>query len=180
MFNNFISLKIKKIVQWCFKFFPVTIVRPTISTWTYVGRKIALTKATIIRVKGMWPYWLRVGGDVFVWDCAQHLTSEFRNPLKKEVQRRPILLVWVQPMRPKARGLAQHGGLAGWLKESDPAGVILYVMDGPYRLPFTYRTGCPDKSCPAASWWNFQLLYCYKVNVHNHPPWAASRKEGMA
>ncbi len=34
---------------------------------------------------------------------------------------------------------------------SDPAGVILYVMDGPYRLPFPYRTGCSDKSCPAVS-----------------------------
>jgi hypothetical protein len=30
-------------------------------------------------------------------------------------------------------------------------GVILYVMDGPYRLPFPYRTGCPDKSCPLPS-----------------------------
>jgi len=34
-------------------------------------------------------------------------------------------------MRPKARGLAQHGGLPGWLEEGDLAGVILYVMDGP-------------------------------------------------
>jgi hypothetical protein len=46
-------------------------------------------------------------------------------------------------MRPKARGLAQHGGPPGWLDESDPAGVI-FVCDGraispafsvPYRLP---------------------------------------------
>jgi hypothetical protein len=37
---------------------------------------------------------------------------------------------------PKARGLAQHG----WLEESYSAGVILYVMDGRYRLPFPYRT----------------------------------------
>jgi hypothetical protein len=36
------------------------------------------------------------------------------------------------PMRPKARGLAQHGGPSGWLEESDPAG----VKDGPYRMPF--------------------------------------------
>ncbi len=34
-------------------------------------------------------------------------------------------------MTPKARGLAQHGGLPGWLEESDPVGVIFYVMDGP-------------------------------------------------
>jgi hypothetical protein len=55
------------------------------------------------------------------------------------------------PMRPKARGLVQHGGLPGWQEESDPAGVILYVMDGPYCLPFPYRTGTPDRSCTAAS-----------------------------
>jgi hypothetical protein len=53
------------------------------------------------------------------------------------------------------RGLAQHGGPPGWLEESDLAGVILYVIDGPYCLPFLYSTGCPDRSCPAASWWNF-------------------------
>ncbi len=61
-------------------------------------------------------------------------------------------------VRPKARGLAQHGGPPGWLEESEPAGVILFVMDGPRRLPFLYRTGCPERSCPAASSWNFQLL----------------------
>jgi hypothetical protein len=33
--------------------------------------------------------------------------------------------------------------LTGRRKESDPAGVILFVMDGPSRLPFPYRTGCP-------------------------------------
>jgi hypothetical protein len=38
-------------------------------------------------------------------------------------------------MRPKTRGLAQHGGLLGWLEESDPAGVMIsFVMNGPYRL----------------------------------------------
>jgi hypothetical protein len=41
---------------------------------------------------------------------------------------------------PKARGLAQH----------DPGGVVLYVMDGPYRLPFPHRTSCTDRSCSAA------------------------------
>ncbi len=82
-------------------------------------------------------------------------------------------------MRPKARWLAQHGGPPGWLEGCDLAGVILYVMDGPCRLPFPYRTGCPDGSCPAVCWWNFQPC-CYIVNVHNHPSWAKSRKEGMA
>jgi hypothetical protein len=46
-------------------------------------------------------------------------------------------------MGPKARGLVQHDGPPGWL-ESDPAGVVLYMMDGPYCLPFPYRTGWPD------------------------------------
>ena len=54
-------------------------------------------------------------------------------------------------MRLKASGLAQHGDLSDWLEESDPAGVILYVMDGLYSLPFPYRTGCPTRGCPAAS-----------------------------
>ena len=54
-------------------------------------------------------------------------------------------------MRPKARELAQYGDLPGWLEESDPAGVILYVRDGLYRLPFPYQTGGLDRSCPAAS-----------------------------
>jgi hypothetical protein len=50
-------------------------------------------------------------------------------------------------MGPKARGLVQHDCPPGWLEENDPAGVILYVMDGPYRLPFPYRTGWLDRSC---------------------------------
>ncbi len=54
-------------------------------------------------------------------------------------------------MRPKARGLAQHGSPPSWLEEDDPAGTILYVMDEPYPMPFPYRTGCLDRSCPAAS-----------------------------
>jgi hypothetical protein len=39
-----------------------------------------------------------------------------------------------QPMRLKARGLAQHGGTPGWLKESDPAGCDS-VHDGRSILP---------------------------------------------
>ncbi len=69
-------------------------------------------------------------------------------------------------MRPKARGLAQHGGPTGWLEESDPAGVILYVMDGPYRLLF--------RTLPVALTGAGKLRAdgifscCYIVNVHNH------------
>ncbi len=40
-------------------------------------------------------------------------------------------------MRPKARGLARYGGPDGWLEESYPAGVILYVMNGTYHCPAT-------------------------------------------
>ncbi len=43
--------------------------------------------------------------------------------------------VRIKPMMPKARELALHGGPPGWLEESDPAGMILYVMYGPCRLP---------------------------------------------
>ncbi len=57
-----------------------------------------------------------------------------------------IPLVSHAPMRPKARGLDQLGGPPGWLEESDLAGVILYVMDGLYRIHLPYRT-CPDRSC---------------------------------
>ncbi len=66
-------------------------------------------------------------------------------------------------MRPKSSGLAQHGGPPSWLEESDPAGVILYVMDGSYSLPFPYRTGCPEKCADGNS------SCCSIVNVHNHP-----------
>jgi hypothetical protein len=66
-------------------------------------------------------------------------------------------------MRPKARGLAQHGGPPCWLEASDPhpAGVIFYVMDGSYRLPFPYSTGCPYKSCPTAA--DGISSFCYTV-----------------
>jgi hypothetical protein len=88
-------------------------------------------------------------------------------------------------MRPKAtEGWPNTAARPGWPEESDPAGVILYVMDGPYRLPFPYSTGCPDRSCPAASWWNFQLSLYSKytqpsvmsyVTQGRHGPWYSSR-----
>ncbi len=83
-----------------------------------------------------------------------------------------------RPMRPRARRLAQHGGPPGWLAESDPTGVILYVTDGPYRLSFC--------AVPVALTGAAQLRAegipscCHIKNVHNHPLWATSRKEGMA
>jgi hypothetical protein len=71
-------------------------------------------------------------------------------------------------MRPKARGLAQHGGPAGWLEESEPAG-----CDGRSMPPtLTDRTTCPGLellSCehlaiPAAAAAGLLL------NVHKQPP----------
>ncbi len=62
------------------------------------------------------------------------------------------------PICQKARGQAQHGGQPGWLDESDPAGVVLYLMYRPYHLPFLYRAGCPDQGLPVAICWNAQLL----------------------
>ncbi len=80
---------------------------------------------------------------------------------------------------PKARGLVRHGGPPGWMEESDPAGVILYMMYGSYRPPSPYTN-------PVALTGAAQLLSdeisscCYIINVHNHPSWATSRKEVMA
>jgi len=62
------------------------------------------------------------------------------------------------PMRPKTRDLTQHGGPPGWLEEGDPAGVILYVMDGaippafsvPYRLYRQELPSCKMMEFPAA------------------------------
>ncbi len=67
-----------------------------------------------------------------------------------------FLALW--PMRPKARGQAQHGGPPGWLEESDPAGCD-FVCDGralPYStgVDLTGAAQLTDSSC------------CYIVNVH--------------
>jgi hypothetical protein len=67
-------------------------------------------------------------------------------------------------MRPKARGLAQHGGLPGWLEESDPAGCD-FVLDG--RSNAAYPGGPHHLSRSGAD-----LL----LTVHKTP----SRKEDMA
>ncbi len=46
-------------------------------------------------------------------------------------------------MRPKARGLAQHGGPPSWLQENDPAGCD-FVRDGRSMQPLlTDRAACP-------------------------------------
>jgi hypothetical protein len=69
-------------------------------------------------------------------------------------------------MMSQARELAQHGGPPGWLEVSDPAGVVLYVMDGLYRLHFltvqVALTGSAHLRTGGISY------CCYIVNVHNH------------
>jgi hypothetical protein len=59
-------------------------------------------------------------------------------------------------MRPKARGLAQHGGPPGWLEECDPAGCDL-VRDG-RSMPPALTDHLPRSGA--------DLL----LNVHEIPP----------
>jgi hypothetical protein len=82
-------------------------------------------------------------------------------------------------MRPKARGLAQHGGPTGWLEDREPAGVILFVMDGPYT-GCLFHTVLVDLAVAAQLRAYGISSCCYIVNAHNHPSWATSCKEGMA
>ncbi len=61
-----------------------------------------------------------------------------------------------QPMRPKARGLALHGGSPGWLEESDPAGCD-FVRDGRSMPPaLTHHTTC------------LGLIYYWMYTKHRH------------
>ncbi len=79
------------------------------------------------------------------------------------------------PMRPQARGLAQHGSpLAGWRRGIRQ--VWFYTW-------WTGRTACPFRTVPVALTGAAQLRAdrisscCYIVNIYNHPSWAMSRKE---
>jgi hypothetical protein len=70
-------------------------------------------------------------------------------------------------MRPKARGLTCHGGPPGWLEESYPAGVILYVMNGPDTCLFL---SVPVSLTRAAQLRAYGIYSCRNiVNVHSHP-----------
>ncbi len=62
---------------------------------------------------------------------------------KKEKEQKIIMAAFVFyiVMRPKARRLTQHGGLSGWLEESDPAGVISLVL-----VALTGAAHCPAVS----------------------------------
>jgi hypothetical protein len=65
-------------------------------------------------------------------------------------------------MGQKARGLAQLGGPPGWLEESNPAGLILCVMEGPYPVPVALTGTAQLRAVGISS-------CCYIVNVQNHP-----------
>jgi hypothetical protein len=58
-------------------------------------------------------------------------------------------------MRPMARGQTQHGGPPGWLEESDPAGVIFYVMNGP---AVSVPCRLPGQELPSCELKKYQLL----------------------
>jgi hypothetical protein len=61
-------------------------------------------------------------------------------------------------MRPKARGLAQHGRPPGWLEESDPEGCD-FVRDGRSMPPaLTDHTTCPG----------LWLLYWWMYSKYRH------------
>ncbi len=64
---------------------------------------------------------------------------------------------------PKARGLTRHGGPPGWLEKSDPAGVILDVMDCLSRTVPVALAGAAQVRADGIS------SCCYIINVHNRP-----------
>ncbi len=114
-----------------------------------------------------------------VWGCqACTLTGELIG--NGCVPKLPYMLYspCIPPMSPKARGLAKHGGhLAGWRR------VTRQVW---FWTWWTGHTACIYHTIPALTG-AAQLRAdgissgCYYiVNVHNHPSWAASRKESMA
>jgi hypothetical protein len=59
------------------------------------------------------------------------------------------------PMRSKARGLARHGGPPGRPEVSALAGVIVYMMDGPYRTVLIALTG----AVPSCELMEFQATF---------------------
>jgi hypothetical protein len=74
----------------------------------------------------------------------------------------------MRTMRPKARGLAQHGGPPDWLEESDPAGCV-FVRDGRSMPPALTTT-------PLAPVWGSSITKCAQNTVMSY----TSSKEGMA
>ncbi len=85
-----------------------------------------------------------------IFFCVKFLNYNLKKEVKPENTVLQTVVVWI-PMRPKARGLVQHGGPPGWLEESDPAGCDFERDPVP-----TDRTACPGWTLElysAASFW---------------------------
>ncbi len=66
-----------------------------------------------------------------------------------------------------------------WLAGRDWPCMCDFVRDGQTVPPaFPYHTGCPDRSCPAASWWNFQLLFYSKFTQPSVMSYVTQGKHG--
>jgi hypothetical protein len=75
------------------------------------------------------------------------------------------------PLRPKARGLVQHGGPPDWLEESDPEAGCDFIREWTVHAACPYRTVCPfSLVCPVsavqlrADGIFFQLLFYSKCS----------------
>ncbi len=68
-------------------------------------------------------------------------------------------------LRPKARGLAQHGGPPGWLEESDPACYIVRYGRAINRLPFSYRIGAAQLRADGISSCCYLYSKCTQASV---------------
>ncbi len=64
--------------------------------------------------------------------CGHYGTSFINYPVQNRGERG-----WLPTCGPYSAGPTRRGP-PGWLEESDLAGVIFYVMDGPYRLLVGY------------------------------------------
>ncbi len=88
---------------------------------------------------------------------------------------------WTCIMRPKARGLVQHGGPPGRAWGEWPG-----RCDFGFWTLWTGRTARLFRTVPVALTGAAQLRAdrvsscCYIVNVNNHPSWATSRKGDIA
>ncbi len=69
--------------------------------------------------------------------------------------------------------------LAGWRRVTRQVWFCTWWMDRTACLFHTVPYS-PDRSYPAASWWNFQLLFYSKCAQHPSWIWSTSRKEAMA
>jgi hypothetical protein len=83
-----------------------------------------------------------------------------------------------RPMRPKARGLDQHGGRqAGWRRMTRQVWFCTWWTG---RTAFFFRT-VPVALTGAAQQRADGISSCfYIIKVHKHPSWATSRMEGTA